>query len=243
MGVKLKPDQLNVQPKAQENFEKTFGAKWGDAVKGGQVFNAMDAAKKLGITTDELNAKWSTLKVGTSLLKFGGGFYCGKVDGIFVINGFYMDMRKAFTTPGTSIYYYETQWPAQTLSWADFRGKVLGGTDPKTAEAGSLRNEIYKNWQALKLKGEPNTGDNGVHASASPFEALAERANWLGASLTSDSFGKALLASGVPLKMVQEWTDDPPVKFEGKKQSLFDLLEDMDGAECLRKAVKIAAEN
>merc|ERR1712129_535953 len=112
-----------------------------------------------------------------------------------------------------------------------------------TAEGGSLRNIVYKDWQALKLKAVPNTGDNGVHASASPFEALAERANWLGASLSTDSFGKALIASGVPLKAIKAWTDDPPVTFEGKKQSLFDLLEDLDGRECIEKSAKIAAQN
>jgi hypothetical protein len=31
----------------------------------------------------------------------------------------------------------------------------------------------------LGLQYCPNVGDNGVHASASPFEALAERMNWL----------------------------------------------------------------
>ena len=35
-------------------------------------------------------------------------------------------------------------------------------------------------YKALGLTSKPNTGDNGVHASASPFEAMAERANWLG---------------------------------------------------------------
>jgi len=29
--------------------------------------------------------------------------------------------------------------------------------------------------QALGLKAKPDVGDNGVHGSASPFEALAER--------------------------------------------------------------------
>merc|ERR1712039_439112 len=197
----------------------------------------------LGLMFDELGAKWGTLKKEVNLLKFGGGFYCGEVDGIFVINGFYMDMRKAFTTPGTCIYYFETQWPTQKLSWADFRGKLLGGTDPKSAAPGSMRNQIYKNCQDLKLKAVPNTRNNGVHASASPFEALAERANWLGADLSKDPFGKALLASGVSLKTIKAWTDDPPVKFEGKKQSLFDLLEDLDGRECLQKSAKIAAQN
>ena len=51
-----------------------------------------------------------------------------------------------------------------------------------------------------------DTGDNGVHASASPFEALAERSNWLRASVSKDAFGKALLASGIPLPLLtKEW--------------------------------------
>merc|ERR1719189_38615 len=242
-AVKQKPSTLTVQPKAQAQFEKTFGMSWGDALSKGLVYNATDGAAKLGLTFDQLGQKWGTLKKDVNLLKFGGGFYCGKVGDIFVINGFYMDMRKAFTTPGTSIYYFETEWPSQSLPWADFRGKVLGGTDPKTAEAGSLRNNIYKNWQSLQLKSVPNTGDNGVHASASPFEALAERCNWLGAPLAGDAFGRAMLASGVPLKMVKAWTDDPPVSFEGKKQSIFDLLEDLDGRDCLEKSARISKEN
>merc|ERR1712083_803810 len=151
--------------------------------------------------------------------------------------------RKAFTKPGTQIYYYEVEWSTSVLPWGDFRAKLLGGTDPKTAEAGSLRNTVYKDWQALGLKSVPDTGDNGVHASASPFEALAERANWLGASIEGDAFGRALLASGVPLAMIKAWTDDPPVNFEGKKQSLFDLLEDLDGRDCLVKSAAIAKQN
>jgi len=202
-AVKQKPATLTVQPKAQAAFEKAFGLSWSDALSKGLVFNATDGAAKLGLTFDELGAKWGTLKKEVNLLKFGGGFYCGKVDGIFIINGFYMDMRKAFTAPGTCIYYFETEWPASALPWADFRGKVLGGTDPKTAAPGSLRNTIFKDWQSLKLKSVPNTGDNGVHASASPFEALAERSNWLGASMKEDPFGKAMLAKGVSMKMIK----------------------------------------
>eukprot|EP00408_Alexandrium_pacificum_P059772 CAMPEP_0171172622 /NCGR_PEP_ID=MMETSP0790-20130122/9811_1 /TAXON_ID=2925 /ORGANISM="Alexandrium catenella, Strain OF101" /LENGTH=387 /DNA_ID=CAMNT_0011637479 /DNA_START=52 /DNA_END=1215 /DNA_ORIENTATION=- len=242
-AVKLKPETLTVQPKAQEAFQKAFGLSWSDALKQGLVFNAMDAAAKLGITPAELNPKWGQLKKDVDLLKFGGGFYCGKVDGIYVINGFYMSMRTQFTTPGTSIYFYKVEWDPKRLSWADFRGKVLGGTDPKTAESSSLRNKIYRDWKELGLQSVPNTGNNGCHASASPFEALAERTNWLGAPLSKDYFGKAMLASGVPLVMLQAWCDDPPVSFQGKKQSLFDLLEDLDGGECLKKVAEIAACN
>jgi len=117
---------------------------------------------------------------------------------------------------------------------------VLGATDPSTAEGGSLRRAIFTNWQALGLKSEPNVGDNGVHASASPFEALAERLNWMGATLEGDAFGKAMLDSGIPKDTIMSWTKDPQVPFDSKKASLFDLLEDLDYDECLAKAQAIA---
>lgn len=56
---------------------------------------------------------------------------------------------------------------------------VLGPTDPSQAPEGSLRNLMLKSWQELGLEYEPTVGDNCVHASASPFEGLAERMNWL----------------------------------------------------------------
>ena len=49
----------------------------------GLVFNAMDGAKKLGISPDELGKKYDALKKGETIIKFGGGFYCGKVDDIY----------------------------------------------------------------------------------------------------------------------------------------------------------------
>eukprot|EP00927_Polykrikos_kofoidii_P021605 TRINITY_DN2039_c0_g1_i1.p1 TRINITY_DN2039_c0_g1~~TRINITY_DN2039_c0_g1_i1.p1 ORF type:complete len:408 (+),score=77.47 TRINITY_DN2039_c0_g1_i1:52-1224(+) len=242
-AVKLKPATLTVQPKAQEEFEKAFGLSWKDALNKGLVFNAADGAAKLGISANELGAKYDQLKKGVTMLKFGGGFYCGKVDGIFVINGFYMNMRAKFTEPGTCIHYYEVEWNPRQLSWADFRGKVLGGTDPRTAEVGSLRNEIYQRWTYLGLSSAPDTGDNGVHASASPFEAMAERANWLGVPVSKDFFGRAMLSCGVPHHTLCDWCNDPTVNFDGKKQSLFDLLEDLDGRECLNKSARIVEAN
>jgi hypothetical protein len=57
---------------------------------------------------------------------------------------------------------------------------VLGSTDPTIAAEGSLRKAIFTHWKKMGLATEPNVGDNGVHASASPFEALCERLNWVG---------------------------------------------------------------
>jgi hypothetical protein len=127
-----------------------------------------------------------------------------KADGstIYAFNGFFMAMRQKFVEPGTSIYYYVVEWPQTKLSWAAFRGQLLGPTDPATAPGNSLRGLIYEKWEFLGLAGKPNVGDNGVHASASPAEALFERMNWLGATVADDAFGQALLAAGVSQKTI-----------------------------------------
>mmetsp|Transcript_122281 Transcript_122281/g.351274 ORF Transcript_122281/g.351274 Transcript_122281/m.351274 type:complete len:396 (+) Transcript_122281:65-1252(+) len=240
-AMRQKPSELAVQEAAQAEFEKAFGLPWSEALQKDLVFNLADGAAKLGISMDELGDRFDKLKKGVDMLKFGGGFYCGKVDGIYVINGFYARMRSQFTQPGTSIYYYEVQWDPNRLSWGDFRGRVLGATDPKAADPTSLRSAILKDWQALGLQAEPNTGNNGMHASASPFEALAERANWLGMPLEADFYGKAMLSLAIPLATMKAWCDDPAVQYDGRRQSLFDLLEDLDPRACLRKSVAIFA--
>jgi len=242
-AVKLKPAELTVQPAAQAKFKDTFVVSWQEALAAGSVYNAMDAAKALGIDGGELGKKWAALKNGVDLIKFGGGFYCGKIDNIYVINAFYMDMRNKFTAPGTCIYIYETEWDPRSLTWEDFRGKVLGGTDPSAAADGSLRKLIYENWSSLSLGACPTTGNNSMHASASPLEALAERRNWLSVQTGDDFFGRALLASGMTQKTIESWCQDPLVKSEGEDKSLFDLLEDLDARDCLRKCATIAAEN
>jgi len=165
-AVKLKPSELNVPDKGKADFQKMFGVSWEDALAQGLVYNAKDGAAKLGVDGSGLDAKWSTLARGKDMIKFGGGFYCGKVDGIFIMNGFYMAMRSAYTTPGEKIHWYTVSWPADSLSWADFRG--------------SVRRAILDGYQALGLATKPDTGDNGVHASASPFEAMADASTGLG---------------------------------------------------------------
>ena len=235
-AMDVAPSDLNVPAKGQAAFAKAFGTDWTDAIKANTVYNAAGACKKLGIDGGELDAKWSKLTRGQNLIKFGGGFYCGEVDGIFVINGFYMSMRRKFTEEPARIRYYLVEWDPAKLSWEQFRGEVLGATDPKTAVPGSARREIYNSWESLGLSAQPDVGDNGVHASASPFEAMAERINWVGATVENDAFGKGMLASGIDKATVIAWCSDPQVK----GGSLFDALEDMDAAACLDKAVELA---
>merc|ERR1719181_1677545 len=84
-------------------------------------------------------------------------------------------------------------------------------------------------------------GNNGVHASASPFEGLAERLNWLGADLKTDNFGQALLAAGLSEETILAWTKDPQVALpDGGKGSLFDQVEDQSVADCVATLQKLA---
>merc|ERR1719424_2745876 len=48
-AIKLRPEQLVVQPEAAEAFEATFGLTWVDAIKSGRVCNARQALERLGL--------------------------------------------------------------------------------------------------------------------------------------------------------------------------------------------------
>lgn len=88
----------------------------------------------------------------------------------------------------------------------------------------------------MGLSSLPNKSDNGVHASASPFEGLAEKANWLGKAIHDDTFGKALLDVGLSRSKISSWFKDPQIMItELEKGSLFDTLEDMDANDCILK--------
>merc|ERR1712070_1330406 len=243
----LTPDKLNVPA---DKFKEQFGVEWADALKDGKALNAKDACDKLGVDSDGLNELWGAAKKAKNLVKLGGGFYAAKLekDGkgpFYVFNGFFMTMRAGFVKPGTCIYYYVVEWDTKDLAWADFRGKVLGPTDPADAPKDSLRGGALANWKDLGLESEPNTGENCVHASASPFEGLAERMNWLGFRADRDNFGKALLNAGVSLKTIKDWCLDPAVTYGSKlnptTKSIWDTIEDMDAQDCIDKCAEIAA--
>jgi hypothetical protein len=83
-----------------------------------------------------------------------------------------------------------------------------------------------------------------VHASASPFEATAERMNWTGQSLATDPFGRAMLLADIPEPLLRKWMVDAQVKIPGttSSSSIFDHLEDTNASECLEKLVNVTQE-
>ncbi len=241
----LKPDKLNVPA---DKFKAQFGVEWADVLKDGKALNAADACETFGLDADGLDKINSEAKKSGNLVKLGGGFYCAKLEHggkgpYYVFNGFFMTMRAGFVVEGTCIYYYVVEFDPKELSWADFRGKVLGPTDPKDAPKDSLRGAALANWKDLGLPSEPNVGENCCHASASPFEGLCERMNWLNVKADKDPWGKALLAAGVRPKTIKDWSLDPVVTYGSKlaptNKSIWDTLEDKDSNDCIAKCLEI----
>lgn len=231
-------------PVPPEKFEEAFGESWTKVLQENRAYNAMEATKHLGCSVSDLEEAWKTAKV----TKLGGGFYCGLVNWkgkeIYVFNAFFLKMRSKFVEKGASIYYFEVEWSSSTMEWKDFRNKFLGPTDPAAAPEGSLRRTILDKYKALGLASVPNKGDNGVHASASPFEGLSERLNWLNRPIEKDSFGQALISAGLSKKTVQEWSRDPRIKLlDGSEGSIFDAIEDLDAEACIEKLVRLNQVN
>jgi len=95
------------------------------------------------------------------------------------------------------IYYFKVQWSSYELSWKGFRLEILGRTDPSEAEKDSIRGLLYAQWEKLGLSQKPGIGSNGIHGSASAFEALIEQMNWCGDELKENPFGRMMIGAGV----------------------------------------------
>lgn len=229
-------------PVPPDKFQEAFGESWEQVLQEDRAVNAMEACRRFGCTPKQLNDAWSKVEA----VKFGGGFYCAKVSvkkqqpELYVFNAFFMAMRSKFVEPDKEIRCYVVEWDPEELSWASFRQNVLGSTDPTEAPPQSIRRMILEQYKSLGLDDEPTTSDNGVHASASAFEGLAEKMNWLNLDPEYDAFGKLLLDSGLTKERISEYAKDPQVKIsETSSGSIFDELEELDAPACIQKLLSL----
>jgi hypothetical protein len=74
-AVMMKPEELEVSPEAAGMFKNAYGVDFKQALDAGTVLNAKDACSFLGLSTDALGDLWAE----ATPLKFGGGFYCGRI--------------------------------------------------------------------------------------------------------------------------------------------------------------------
>lgn len=228
-------------PVPRELFEQTFGEEWEKVLEEDRASNALDACRRFECSPEELNEAWRKARA----VKFGGGFYCAKMSvndkpDLYVFNAFFMTMRSKFVGKENEIRCFVVEWDPNDLSWSSFRHDILGPTDPNNAPPNSIRRSILDQYKDLGLSSIPNNSDNGVHASASPFEALAEKLNWLGLDLESDDLGKALLDTGFTQSRIEEWSRDPQIRISNATTgSVFYELEDLDVGDCVKKLIEL----
>jgi hypothetical protein len=225
-------DKVTPSAEASAQFEAAFGETWADAVAASRVVNAAEAQQRLGgLSVEELTSKWQAAE---KKVKLAPGLYAGRfdADNIYVLNGFYLANRAKFTAADAVVHWLTVEWDEAALSWADFRGKLIGPTNPSAAPAESIRGTILARWSELGLKAEPNVSDNGVHASAGPLEGIAERALWTGARVEDDPATDVFLGAGVPLSAIRSALSNPPAQLNERVEPLFDLLENSSTRQC-----------
>ena len=235
-AVKVRPAELAVGVDKRGEFEKMFGISWESAMEQGKLLNLAEFQERFPtLDADTIETKWRA----KAPLKLGPGNYVGhfEAEEVYVVNAFYGQMREKYIKPGASVIWMTVEFSEAGLGWKRFRANVIGATDPTKAEAGSLRRKILEGWQALGLAVEPNTGDNGVHASAGPIEGLRERMTWLGVRREDDPLGRSMQSAGVKAEVLDAWCGNKVCDIQGKRGPAFDLLEDIDSSEVIKLAL------
>lgn len=205
-------------------FKDAFGITWETAVQLSLLINAKEAVDRYGETY--VIQWWDQC---TNKVCLSPHLYVGHMEreGMYVINGFYPYVRARLHN-GSHVLWYSVSWDPRHLSWEDFLRKVVGDEDPPTAEPGSLRRHLYDNWERYGLNGPPDAVENGVHASANPMEALAERCLWRNTLPEEDVLGQLLLKHGVHVDFLRDVLRNPVVhqQFDGIGDitELFNLL-------------------
>eukprot|EP00429_Kryptoperidinium_foliaceum_P067148 CAMPEP_0176053898 /NCGR_PEP_ID=MMETSP0120_2-20121206/26813_1 /TAXON_ID=160619 /ORGANISM="Kryptoperidinium foliaceum, Strain CCMP 1326" /LENGTH=1339 /DNA_ID=CAMNT_0017387359 /DNA_START=54 /DNA_END=4073 /DNA_ORIENTATION=- len=203
---------LPLSEAAKQHFEKAFGRPWGAAVEAQEVLSATEACEKLGLSHLELFEAW-----GRSSLteKLAPDAQVGQVESgsgkCLVINGFALHWRDTFLSSGVGSTYFVVEFNPAIWSWRRFRSHVVGATDPATASPESIRGALYREWEAVGLKAQPDMLNNCIHASEGPLEGLRERMLWAGVKLSEDPFARLLLSCGVPQATLETWLGNPVV--------------------------------
>jgi nucleoside diphosphate kinase len=235
-GTCLDPAQLTLDAGARQEFALQFHRPWEEAVAAGRVLSGLSARERLQLSADEFHGRWAACQAR----KLASGLYVAHFapEDLYVLNGFYPAMREVFLAPDAAVEALLLEFEAEHLSWRRFREEIIGATNPAAADEESIRGLLYDRQQALGVT--VCYHQNVVHASASAFEALGEKALWLPElPLARDPLWQALEGSGIPCERLQAWREENPCATLAERTApLLDLLENLDTtptAEALRR--------
>jgi nucleoside diphosphate kinase len=172
-------------------------------------------------------------------LKLGSGTYVEKLridqDTVYVLNAFHPKQLRHFTETGRSIVLFNI---SGNRPWKEARELFAGATDPRKAQAGSLRRVLMERKDEFGIP-EVSQSFNGIHLSAGPMEALIELHRFDSdhsspegeADYKDFSFGKQLMETfgEIPEALLNNDTLD----VDGKSVTIFDLTENLNADEAL----------
>jgi len=226
IAMEDQPADLLLSDSSKETFASTFGLDWSDALP--SVLRNDEAMSRLNVDGLALEPMWR----GGLQCKLAPGTYVSRLDGpdepVYTLNGFYPAMRHSYVSPGAEVRWLVCEFDEAALSWRAFRREIIGATNPAEASVGSCRAELLARWEALGLPAAPTLAQNGVHASAGPLEGLKEKLVWVGSTLDTDGFARALLGEAhVSRETLDGWLcDNPVVTLAGETDKIFDLTEE-----------------
>lgn len=232
----------------RKKFHEKFGETYLQVKKEKRLHNALKGLVECGCTPDQMYDAWQEAESLGKILRVSDHILCGNLvlnqRNVYIINGFYMSVRGQYLASYSSIHAYCIQWTEETLTWNDFQKKLIGGDDPATAEAGSLRSLIYNSYEELGLESRPTISSNALYVSASPLRALVDRCNWLSREIGEDEYGRMLLGRGVPESVVSDWcnnviVDTPSTEKSSVPMKVHSYVDGMSTSQCTEALLQI----
>jgi len=243
-AMSASPGSLEVTDAGKAAFLAAFGKKWDDALVEDTVRNAAETLDVTDLTEKMLYDEWKALTPGKTVVKLLSDVYVGKIDGAYIINGFFPAEAKSYHESGTDLRYLEVQWKPARLSYVNFTAHVIGSSDdPAATAASSLRHQIYQNWQRMGLEAQPDSVYNSVVASTSAYAGWLDAATWtmqppefhsFGRSADSREIGEAAFGAGLTKELFI---------YNNKEATLTEHLKGLDRMECLDTLAAILGPN
>jgi len=220
-----------------------FTAIYGKDITQTCVFGGFEFLQKYDYFNEQsLNVLWEA----QSNQKLASGTYCQKVkifeEEIFLLNGFHPYQLFHYTRQGASIVVFNLQ---SSTDWKILRRDMIGETDPHKANAGSIRRVLLERKNEWDIT-EISQGNNGVHLSAGPVEALAETIRFSSdhaanqeLAIGSTAVGRSMLQKGIPERDIGNFLQNSSVHTDGRTVKVFDLTEEMNTNECVNILLKL----
>lgn len=203
----------------------------------------MQVCEFLNVAPAEVFELWQK---SSRVLRLGKGTFLGVIDAecsededmraklqepIYLVNGFYSAMKAEYEHPDTAVTFMALEWDEQATPYASFLRDIIGDCDPAKAAPGSIRGDIFENWEDMGLAAAPDRAHNILHVSCSAMEGMVDRITWLkGAMLFTDLFGSRLMSARFKTATIKAWMENPLV---GEDAFLFEKVYGMNSLQCM----------